>query len=284
MRAIWAAKSAWPMVQQGFPEKPLLREPDRPIPVAVHAVVAGGFIDRAQTDRRPQVFRRCQLLEDALFLVRGRRPRRRTGWLRPGPCCNFARPGDRRRPSGSPSALWQHVAEIPGLFIPGTAVERADPGVDVRLVLGHVAGFAQRPSGHLQDLGDANAVRRADHRGDGGLQPVLVDIYLRRIVVPAAGVVEIIPGLQQARLHAPGGRAAQRDRQKSGNTGAGAGKNIPAGRGPGCGSTARGTGNAASAPCCRGAERPPAGRRAGWCTRSGSPPPAPGPARAAPAR
>ncbi len=67
--------------------------------------------------------------------------------------------------------------------------------------------MVQRSSGHLENLCRADGVGGVDHRRHRVFQPLLVDILLGRIIIPAARIVEIIPGADQVQAGSGGGTA-----------------------------------------------------------------------------
>ena len=55
-------------VQHGFPEEPLMREPDAAVPIAGTAVVRSRLVNGRDADVHPQMLRGEEALHDALFL------------------------------------------------------------------------------------------------------------------------------------------------------------------------------------------------------------------------
>jgi len=101
------------------------------------------------------------------------------------------------------------IAHIAALLVPGGVKQRTAQGVDVMPVLGDVVPTPEQ-QGHLgQHACCPDGVRRGDNRRHAVLQPARVDLHLRRIVVPAARVVEIVPRFEQVRAQRARGRTAQ---------------------------------------------------------------------------
>ncbi len=93
------------------------------------------------------------------------------------------------------------VAEITALPVPGVLLKRAGEQLDIRAVIVRISEFA---GGILQDFGAADGHGGADDREDV-FGVGLVNRPLRRIVVPAARVVKIIPGADHAGVAAAAG-------------------------------------------------------------------------------
>jgi len=195
-------------IEQRLPDEPLVGEPYRAVPVAIRAVIGHALVNRNQPNRAPHALAGGHALEDALFLL---------GAADPGEegadavqalvevlAAAVAQDLDRVA-----SVVVEHVAEYPGIFIPGDVLQRTGEQIDVALVILNIFFQTQRGGGLLQDAGRTDDVRGGHHRGGAVFELVGVHVHLRGVVVPAARVVEVIPGLEQVRAHLARSRAAQ---------------------------------------------------------------------------
>ena len=112
--------------------------------------------------------------------------------------------------AGSPSLfIVQHIPEVSGALVPRVLLKR--PGETLRILFQPVCvlpvGEQVRSIG--QDAGAPYRVRCCDHRRAALFQPLLMDGLLGRIIVPAAGIVEVVPRAQQAALQVRRGGASR---------------------------------------------------------------------------
>ena len=101
----------------------------------------------------------------------------------------------------------EQIAEIAGLRVPGIFLQGLSKPFGVGQQLRLVLFFAQQSGGIGQQTGTADGVGGGHHRGAIGFQTLGVQPLLGRIIVPAAGIVEIVPGAQQSAAQVGGGGA-----------------------------------------------------------------------------
>ncbi len=142
------AKSQVCMVQveQGFPQEPLIREPDGPVPVAIRFVIRRALIDRHQTDRAPHLLWGEHALQDALLLLRSADASEQRA--------DAVQTQVEVFPAGMPQDLtglsvliMEDITEDLGGWVPGVLLQRLREGIDIRLIIADILR-------QLQDMSD----------------------------------------------------------------------------------------------------------------------------------
>ena len=193
-------------IQCRFEEHPLIRHPYSAVPVAVTPIVRRTLIHGGKAAGTPQVFRALQLLPQK-FLLRfctGTCKQRRSAihahivvqpLLGAQNICSITR------------RIVQEVPEVTAFLVP-CSLQGAPEAKRIGIKSICVGCLAQQAGGVSQDLCAAYRMGSCDHGRAAGLQTAAMDLLLWGVIVPSTGIIEIIPGAQQAAVQVGGSGAA----------------------------------------------------------------------------